>query len=200
MRHRLWLTGLLLLAPAVSLDASILRGYVVEHATGKVLARTLVAILPLPGTNGPTLSVRTNSYGVFEFINIPEGAYLVNASRRGFATVHYGQKRYNAPGTPVVLEKDQTTTISVRMPRFGAITGFVVDENDVGMTEHEVIAYRNSRPPKPVAKFPTDDRGWFRIWGLEPGFYLIRTAGRRYDDGDYLPTFFRETLRVEEAV
>jgi hypothetical protein len=27
----------------------------------------------------------------------------------------------------------------------------------------------------------------------------VRTAGRKYEDGDYLPTFFRETLRVEEA-
>ena len=191
--------ALLLLLTALPLEAAILRGYAVEHATGKVLARTHVAIQPLPGTSGAAMSVYTNSYGVFEFINIPAGAYLLNASRRGFAPVHYGQKRWNAPGTPVVLDQDQTVTISVRLPRYGAITGYVVDENDVGMTQHEVIAYRNTRPPKAVAKFPTDDRGWFRIWGLEPGSYLIRTAGRRYDDGDYLPTFFRETLRVEEA-
>ncbi len=191
--------ALLLLLTALPLEAAILRGTTVEHATGKALARTRVAIEPLPGTSGPTLSVYTNSYGVFEFINIPAGAYLVNAVRRGFAPVHYGQKRWNAPGTPVVLDQDQTVIISVRLPRFGAITGYVVDENDVGMPEHEVIAYRNTRPPKAVAKFPTDDRGWFRVWGLEPGSYLIRTAGRRYEDGDYLPTFFRETLRVEEA-
>src|SRR5207248_8141159 len=83
---------LLLLLAVLPLDAAILRGYVVEHSTGKVLARTLVAIVPLPGTSGPTLSVRSNSSGMFEFINIPAGAYLVNASRRGFAPVHYGQK------------------------------------------------------------------------------------------------------------
>jgi hypothetical protein len=191
---------LLLLLAALPLDAAILRGSVVEHSTGKVLARTLIAIVPLPGTSGPSLTVRTNSTGMFEFINIPAGAYLVNGSRRGFAPVHYGQKRWNAPGTPVALTQDDTITILLRMPRYGAITGFVVDENDVGMPEHEVVAYRNTRPPKAVAKFPTDDRGWFRVWGLEPGSYLIRTGGRRYEDGDYLPTFFRETLRVEEAV
>jgi len=190
---------LLFLIAAIPLPGAILRGYAVEHTTGKVLARTLIAMQPLPGTSGATLSVRTNSYGIFEFLNVPGGAYLVNASRRGFAPVHYGQKRWNAPGTPVVLNQDETVTISIRLPRYGGITGYVVDENDVGMSEHEVLAYRNTRPPRVVAKFPTDDRGWFRIWGLEPGNYLIRTAGHKYEDGDYLPTFFRETLRVDEA-
>ena len=192
-------TLLLLLVTVLPLPGAILRGYVVEHATGKVLARTLVAIQPLSGTSGPSLSVRTSSYGMFEFLNLPAGAYLVNASRRGFAPVHYGQKRWNAPGTPVVLEQDQAATISVRLPRYGGITGYVVDENDVGMPEHEVLAYRNTRPPRVVAKFPTDDRGWFRAWGLEPGTYLIRTGARKFEDGDYLPTFYRETLRVDEA-
>ncbi|HXA49793.1 MAG TPA: carboxypeptidase-like regulatory domain-containing protein [Candidatus Acidoferrum sp.] len=192
-------TLLLFLLITLPLRGAILRGYAVEHSTGKALARTRVAIEPLPGTSGATLSVFTNSSGIFEFLNLPAGAYLVNAARRGFAPVHYGQKRWNAPGTPVVLEQDQAVAISIRLPRYGGITGYVVDENDVGMSEHEVLAYRNTRPPKVVAKFPTDDRGWFRIWGLDPGTYLVRTAGRKYEDGDYLPTFFRETLRVEEA-
>src|SRR5437660_10001856 len=169
----------LLVIAALRLDAAILRGNVVEHATGKALARSLVAVLPLPGSSGPTLSVRTNNYGSFEFLNLPAGGYLVNASRRGFAPVHYGQKRWNAPGTPVILEQEQSVSISLRLPRYGAITGFVADENDAGMFDHEVVAYRNSRPPTVVAKFPTDDRGWFRVWGLEPGNYLVRTAGRR---------------------
>ncbi|MBS1859419.1 MAG: carboxypeptidase regulatory-like domain-containing protein [Acidobacteria bacterium] len=190
---------LFLLCAALPLPGAILRGYAVEHATGKVLARTRIGIQPLPGTSGPTLSVYTNGYGGFEFINIPAGAYLVNAARRGFAPVQYGQKRWGAPGTPVILAQDQTVTISVRLPRYGAITGYVVDENDVGLPEHEIIAYRNTRPPRVAAKVATDDRGYFRIWGLEPGSYLVRTAGRRYEDGDYLPTFYRDTVRVDEA-
>src|SRR5690242_19202888 len=192
-------TLVLLLLIALPLSSAILRGYAVEHTTGKVLARTLVAIEPLPGTSGATLSVRTNSYGGFEFLNIPAGAYIVHASRRGFVPIQYGQKRWNAPGTPVTVNDDQPVNISLRLPRFGGITGYVVDENDVGISEHEVLAYRNTRPPKVVAKFSTDDRGWYRIWGLEPGSYLVRTGARKFDESDYLPTFYRETLRVDEA-
>ncbi len=191
---------LLLLCAALPLPGAILRGYAVEHSTGKVLARTRIGIQPLSGTSGPTVSQYTNSYGAFEFADLPAGAYLVTAARRGFAPVQYGQKRWGAPGAPVILEQDQAVTISVRMPRYGAISGYIVDENDVGLPEHEVLAYRNTRPPRVVGKAPTDDRGFFRLWGLEPGSYLVRTAGRRYEDGDYLPTFFRDTLRVEEAI
>ena len=45
---------LLLTLAAGALHAAIIRGTVVEHQTGKVLARTVVVIQPLPGTYGPS--------------------------------------------------------------------------------------------------------------------------------------------------
>jgi hypothetical protein len=85
------------------------------------------------------------------------------------------------------------------MPRFGAITGTVVDENDVGMPDHEVVAYNYAKPPRLAARAQADDRGVYRISGLLPGRYLVRTVGRQYEDGGYLPTFFKETKRVDDA-
>jgi Carboxypeptidase regulatory-like domain len=95
------------LLPALTaglLQAAIIRGTVVEHQSGKVLARALVVVTPVQGTPGPTVSIRTNSYGAFETPAIPAGAYLVSVSRRGFAPTLYGQKRWKAPGIPVILE------------------------------------------------------------------------------------------------
>ena len=189
---------LFLLAAGIS-HAAIIRGTVVEHASGKPLARTVVALAPLSPTPGAPQSVRTNTWGTFEFSALPAGAYLVSASRRGFPPVQYGQKNWRAAGTPVVIAEDQSTFLNVRMPRYGAITGIVVDENDVGLPEHEVVAYRNIRPPRLVGRAQADDRGIFRIPSLDPGRYLVRTVGRQYEDGGYLPTFYRETQRVEEA-
>ena len=113
--------------------------------------------------------------------------------------VQYGQKNWRASGTPIVLDADQSTFLFVRLPRFASISGIIVDENDVGLPEHEVAAFRNTRPPRLIARAQADDRGIYRIFGLEPGNYLVRTIGRQYEDGGYLPTFFRETQRVEEA-
>jgi hypothetical protein len=191
---------LVLLALASNLNAAILRGTVVEAQTGKVLARTLVAVHPVAGSAGSTQSVRTNTYGVFLFPPMPAGAYLVSVVRKGFVPVQYGQKQWNAAGAPVILQESEETVLRIAMPRFGAITGRISDEADVGLVEHDVFAYRNVRPPVMVAKAATDDRGMFRIFGLEPGSYVVRTGAKQYDDGGgYLPTFYKETPLVDNA-
>jgi hypothetical protein len=190
---------LLLALTAGILQAANIRGTVVEHQSGKVLARALVVVTPVQGTPGPTISVRTNSYGAFETPTIPAGAYLVSVSRRSFAPALYGQKRWKAPGIPVVLEEAQSTSLNIRMPRFGSVTGVILDENDVGLPEHDVVIYRNTRPPQLVTRVKTDDRGMYRIAGLEPGRYLVRTVGKEYEEGGYLPTFYKEVAAVDQA-
>jgi hypothetical protein len=190
---------LVLLLAGGALQAAIIKGSVVENQTGKALARTLVSIQPVPGTAGPAGSVRTNSYGMFEFIDLPGGAYLVHAARRGFMAAQYGQKNWRAAGQPVVLDKDQSAFLNIRLNRFSSISGVIVDENDVGLPEHEVAAMSNTRPPRMIAKAQADDRGVYRISGLDPGAYLVRTLARPFEDGGYLPTFYRETARVDEA-
>jgi hypothetical protein len=188
-----------LLAFAATLHAAAIRGVVVEHSTGHPLARALVVVQPIAGTNSAPQSVRTGVNGAFEIGPLAAGAYLVLASRRAFAPTQYGQKQWKSAGTPVVLEENAATFLTIRLQRFGAISGTVLDENDVGLQEHDVVAYRNTRPPVLAGRGKTDDRGIYRIGGLEPGSYLIRTVGKRYDEGDYLPTFSRETARVDEA-
>lgn len=184
---------------SVSLKAAILRGTVVERETGKALARALVAVHPVRGSAGATQSVRANNYGVFEFPPMAAGVYLVSISRKGFATVQYGQAQWNAPGKPAVLSESGETVLRVALPRWGSISGRISDEADVGLVEHDVIAYRNTRPPVMVAKAVTDDRGVYRIHGLEPGAYLVRTAAKQYDDGGYLPTFYKESSTAERG-
>src|ERR1051326_3765413 len=181
------------------LQGAVIRGNVVEHSSGKPLARTQIVLAPLPGTPGQTQAIRSNTYGNFEFVGLAGGAYIVSAARRGFPPVQYGQKNWRAAATPVVLAEDQATFLNIRMPRYGAITGIAVDENDVGLPDHEVVAYRYAKPPRLAARAQADDRGVFRIAGLDPGRYLVRTVGRQYEDGGYLPTFYRETMRVDDA-
>jgi hypothetical protein len=57
----------------------------------------------------------------------------------------------------------------------------------------------NTRPPRMLVKAQADDRGVFRLPGLDPGTYLVRTLARPFEDGGYLPTFYRDTARVDEA-
>ncbi len=196
---------------ALSAPAATIRGVVLENQSGHPLMRTVVAIAPVAGGAGGALSTRTNRYGTFEFPPLPAGAYLVSASRPGFAPIQYGQKEFRSAGVPVVLSETDDTFLNIRMKRFAAIAGTVLDENEVGLPEVTVVAYRNTRPPELVAKAVTDDRGMYRIFGLEPGAYLVRSTAKDYgnfsaerlqtvEDAGYVPTFSRQTSRVDESL
>jgi hypothetical protein len=190
---RTWIPALF----AGMLHAASIHGVVIENQSGHPLPRALVVAQPLAG--GAPQSARTNIDGVFQIDGLREGAYLVSASRRGFAGVEYGQKRWRSAGFPVVLQTAQSANLEIRLPRFGAITGRVSDENDVGMMDHEVIAYRATHPPQYAARATTDDRGVYRISGLDPGAYLVRTLAKVYDDGGYVPTFFGDVLAAAQT-
>jgi hypothetical protein len=189
----------LLAAWSLALHAAAIRGVVVEDAGGRPLARSLVVVQPIAGTNAVPQSVRADHNGQFELASLPAGAYLVLASRRGFAPAQYGQKRWKGSGVPVVLAAAGAAEIELRLKRFGSIAGTVLDQNDVGLPDHEVVVYRNTRPPSLVARVQTDDRGMYQFLGLEPGSYLVRTVGKEYDEGSYLPTFSRQTMHLTEA-
>jgi hypothetical protein len=151
------------------LCAAVIRGYVVENQTGNPLARAVVTLQPVQGIPGGAQTVRTDSYGAFAFSSLPAGAYMVRVSKVGFLATEYGQKRWNAAGTPIALTADGGAVVAIRLPRYGAITGTVVDENDVGLVEHRVAAYRDSQPPVLGSSAISDDRGVYHLHGLAPG-------------------------------
>ncbi|HLH18986.1 MAG TPA: carboxypeptidase-like regulatory domain-containing protein [Bryobacteraceae bacterium] len=184
---------------AAALHAAVIRGVVVENYTGKPLARSVVILQPVGGTPGDTRSARADRFGAFAFDRLPAGYYILKASRKGFLAMEYGQKRWNSAGQPILLRDEDTAFCSLRLLLPSAITGTVLDENDIGLPDHEIAAYRLSTPPELIRTVKTDDRGIYRLDGLEPGSYAVRTVGKQYDDGSYLPTFAQEAARVEEA-
>jgi len=184
---------------AGALHAATIRGTVVENQTGHPLARATVGLQPVAGSSGAGMSVHTDSYGRFEFQAVPAGSYLISAARLAFAPVQFGQKRWHSAGVPLTVAADDAPSLSIRLPRYGAIEGSVLDENEVGLPEHNVAVYTNTRPPKLLARARTDDRGVYRLFGLLPGSYLVRTLAKANEDTTYLPTFFRDVTTVEQA-
>ena len=193
------LCPLFLLAASVA-SAAVIRGSVLENETGYALANAVVTLQRIAtGSAANSATLRSDAKGNFEFASLPAGVYILKAERRGFLPGEYGQRQWNAAGTPVVLTADGQAFLVMRLHRFGGITGTVRDENEVGIPDQEVVAYHNTEPPQLVAHGITDDRGIYRVAGLEPGNYLIRTMGEAASGVSYIPTFSRQTLRVEEA-
>jgi hypothetical protein len=62
------------------------------------------------------------------------------------------------------------------------------------------IVYEATRPSKMAARGKTDDRGVYRVGGLKPGRYYVRTRSRMMDEGSgAMPTFFKDVTPVEQA-
>jgi hypothetical protein len=184
-------------------SAASIQGMVVEHFSGRPLARAEVKLTVIgpQGTAGSEIKTRASSAGQFLFSGLGVGAYLLSASRTGFAELRYGQKTWKAAGAPIVLsEADSHFLAELRLRRLGAIAGIVWDENQVGLADQDVVVYEATRPPKIAAQVKTDDRGVYRAGGLEPGRYYVRTRGRMMDEGSgALPTFFKDVGPVEQA-
>ena len=126
--------------------------------------------------------------------------YALEAQRAGFAQLRYGQKRWNGAGTPIALGAGGYFLAEMRMRRLGAVSGRVSDENGVGILGISVSAYTFDPRPKEVASASTDDRGVYRIAGLEPGKHYIRSAPRE-SEGRFglLPTYAPHSTRREQA-
>ncbi len=189
----------LLLAASVLRAASI-EGVAVDNFTGRPLARAAVSLEPIGVGGAATLSVYTGAAGQFAFHNLPAGAYLLSASRRGFMTLRYGQRRWDTAARPVWIEARDALTLTLRLRRLGAISGVIWDENEIGFADVPVLAYHATRPPTLAAQTKTDDRGWYRLGELEPGRYHIRTAPLPLEAGPGLiPTFFKEVASLDQA-
>ena len=183
-----------------AMHAAIIRGAVLDRATGRPLARALVNLRPVEGVGGKPQSVRANRFGQFTF-SVAGGMYLLRASRIGFAPFQYGQKQWKSAGKPMSVENDGSLFLDIRLRRYGAIAGTVLDENEIGIPDQKVIAYPARQPLQVAASATTDERGVFRVHGLEPGTYYVRAAAKQLEDGSgLLPTFHKETMSVDQSI
>ena len=91
-----------------------IRGRVLLPETGAPLRRALVTLISPEG--GIRRVVTTDAQGRYEFADLPGGRYNLSASKGGFVTLQYGQRRPFELGRPVNIADDQTTRAH-RTPR-----------------------------------------------------------------------------------
>lgn len=197
--HRL----LILLTFTLGVEGGTIQGVVIEHASGRALSRTFVRLDPVPksgGTAGQSMVTRTNQSGQFAFPTVTPGTYLLVALRTTYFPAAYGQKSPAGRPTPISVTADSKLFAEIRMRHKGSLTGRVLDENGIGAPGVPVVAYRARLPLRSVGKATSDDRGVFRIPGLDPGKYWVRSGAYTLDDGaGWLPTFAPQTGEVRDA-
>lgn len=191
----------LLLAFVLSAQAAVVQGVVLDQESGSPLAHTLVELVPVEGTPARPVTLWTAERGTFAIMNLAPGWYIVRGARKYYAPGEVGQSRAGRPGRPFQLEKDdQSTFVELRLTHLGAASGTVVDENNVGLPDWDVLLYTARKPIRKVAQGKTDDRGFFRIHGLDPGEYIVRSVEGELADGTTLvPTYHRFGTQTIDA-
>jgi hypothetical protein len=147
-------------------------------------------------------STITNDEGFFAFTALPAGRYTMTASKAGYVNISYGAKRPGRPGTPIQLADGQKLEkANIALPKGSVVTGVVVDENGEPSpgTQVRVMRYVMRTGEKTLEQSgqdQTDDRGIYRIYGLQPGDYLVSASPRNMNIGDMRQTMMAEVEAV----
>jgi uncharacterized protein (DUF2141 family) len=173
---------------AVPVVAGGLSGHVVAADNGRPIkrARVFITAAEVPGGR----SVVTDDSGAFDFAELPAGRYTLTASKSGFIGLSYGQRRPLQAGTPLQLaDGQQLRGIDFRLPRGGVVAGHVFDEDGDPMPGATVRLLRyqyqqGERRLVPAGAWQTDDKGSYRVWGLNPGDYYVSAVTRIDLGGD----------------
>ncbi len=130
-------------------------------------------------------TVTTDDSGAFAFTALPAGRYSLSASKPSYVSVSYGQRRpgQGRPGTPIQLGDGQKLQVQLQIPRGGVITGTVLDERGEAIpgTPVRVMRYviqNGVRTLQSAGNGTTDDRGVYRVYGLQPGEYVVAATPR----------------------
>jgi protocatechuate 3,4-dioxygenase beta subunit len=168
--------------PAAPVGTAVISGVVSVGGTGQPARGARVSV------SGPDVGNRsaiTDEMGRFAFNALPAGRYTLSASKPGHVNVTYGQRRPGAgrPGTPIQLADGQRFDARMQLPRGGVITGTLLDENGEAVPGTQVRAMRyvlqtGQRTLQQAGSDATDDRGMYRIYGLQPGDYVVAAVPR----------------------
>ncbi len=156
-------------------------GTVVVAGSGQPARRTRVNLSGAEVRGSFTKT--TDDQGRFTFTNLPEGRYSLTASKPGHVTAAYGQHRPGRAGTPIQLANGQKFQAQLQLSRGGAITGTVLDEHAEATPGISVRAMRwtmsnGQRTLQSAGSGSTDDRGIYRVFGLQPGDYVVCATPR----------------------
>jgi len=148
---------------------------------GEPVANVVVALQNPPGPSpSPGIRVRTDGAGQFRFTGVTAGRYVLGALAPGL--ISPSDQSYGPQGALIaVSEGENMDGVSIELKRGGAIAGRVTDSRRRAIAEENVVLMKldeQGRPqhfniPMNTYFSVTDDRGYYRLFGLPAGRYLV---------------------------
>jgi hypothetical protein len=207
----------------------LVAGRVVTAAEGNPLKSARVALVP-EGSRSDTriYAATSDSDGLFVLKDVPAGRYRFFATHTGFVDQQYQAKGSNGGAVFALKPGQKVSDVLFRMTLAAVITGRVNNEDGEPMVRVQVMALRKPTEEEeesrfasrklrlfPVASAQSDDRGQYRIFGLEPGDYYVRASDsfepeggisigqdywvRQYLGTEYAPMYYPGVAQVGQA-
>lgn len=158
-----------------------------------------------PGiVGGLSRSVVTDQTGSFIFERLPAGQFHLSVSHSQYLAMNYGQRRYGGQGATVPLADGEKATLKITMERGAVITGTVIAQDGEPQRHAQVRLMRYTRNNgvrrlQAQNAVGTDDRGVYRVFGLQPGDYLI-AATPNPSDAMNMERFNAQNNIIERAI
>jgi len=135
----------------------------------------------------------TDADGRFDFSGLPAGAFTVSASKPGYISTQYGSRRPGRPGTSlVVADGARAANLVLTLARGAVITGRAVNVSGepvpgvvVRLLRSRFVGGGRAFVPYsgPGSSSITDDRGVYRLFGLDAGEYVVGGIPPRLESG-----------------
>jgi protocatechuate 3,4-dioxygenase beta subunit len=154
--------------------------------------------------------IRSTYDGRFEFANLGPGKFRVFASKAGYLPVTDGRMGGAATSPSIDLSEGETQDrADVVLTRFGTMTGRVLDEYGDPLMNARVqalhVRYEGGRRKLVAVGIPdrlTDDRGAYRLYGLQSGQYIVSAFIGDVSSDDvpgYARTYFPGMISASDA-
>ena len=161
-----------------TVGAASIAGVVVNDEDKPQPVRRAIVTLAGDGLR-PNRGAVTDDEGRFRIDRLPAGTFALTVTKPSYITSAYGAKRPGRPGTAISLTDGATITdLVVKIWRGAVIAGVVRDERGEPVPGLPVTAAPLRAGTSALLTLsnngdPTNDRGEYRIFGLEPGRYYV---------------------------
>jgi hypothetical protein len=165
--------------PALRFGTAVVSGVVLSAETPVRPMRRVIVTLANPGLPYD-LSAVTDDDGWFAVDRVPAGRYMVSASKAGYLTTTHGAVRPGRPGRHLAIADGEQREVRLALQRGGVLSGVVIDTQGQPVPGVPVTAYRlafngltGDRVLASSGSAPANDLGEYRIFGLDPGEYVV---------------------------
>jgi len=198
---------------------------VLSGATGQPLRRAQILLRPADSKAGAPIYQTTDESGGFSFPKVAPGRYVITVQRDGFLPLSAGRiGSYKMPPIFTVSSGQTISSFVFTLTPSGVVSGKVKFDDAEPAVNVAIQLYRSyydrgSHGFATAASTRTDDRGEYRLHGLEPGTYYVAALyqapphpagaeeqerkdanGNPLPDLSYAVTFFPEAQKMSDAV